>query len=60
MLLFTIDFTDGYSHLSAFGGFMKLLVDFLKTKFLTFSPNPTYSTKKALFIEKGLFYFSYQ
>jgi len=40
MLLFTIGFTDGYSHLSAFGGFMELLVDFLKTKFLTFSPNP--------------------
>jgi len=38
MLLFTIGFTDGYSYLSAFGGFMELLVDFLKTKFLTFSP----------------------
>jgi len=41
-LLFTIGFTDGYSYLSAFGGFMELLVDFLKTKFLTFSPNSNY------------------
>jgi len=26
-------------NLSAFGGFVELLVDFLKTKFLTFLPN---------------------